>query len=191
MERLTRYRSHRQSTCLRNQRDLSSWGNSLPASRVALQQPASAGLNPAARTSGGRRGLLNLEFRRAGPSDVEEAIPLIYSSGPHELDYAFAVGRHKALDFLRIAFVDGSSTLGYGGQVVAVLDGHVVGIGASHDGAEYGRANMEDTLPSCEVLWPRNGRGCTHKVDSNWRSNFGPRPRNTTCLSRIWVLGRI
>ena len=102
---------------------------------------------------------MNVQFRRAGPGDVEEAIPLIYSSGPHEYDYTFAVGRHKVLDFLRTAFVDGSSTVGYGSYVVAVADGHVVGIGAFHDGAKYERANRKVMYPVVRFYGPLTGWG--------------------------------
>ena len=86
---------------------------------------------------------MNLQFRCADPGDVEEAIPLIYSAGPHEADYAFAVGRHTAIDYLRASFVAGSGKLGRSSHIVAVLDGHVVGIGAFRDGAEHKRGRWK------------------------------------------------
>jgi ribosomal protein S18 acetylase RimI-like enzyme len=132
-------------------------------------------------------GTMNLAFRRARPSDVGEAIPLIYSSGPHELDYAFAVGRHKALDFLRIAFVDGSSTLGYGGQVVAVVDGHVVGIGASHDGAEFGRANRKIIYPVARFYGPVTGAGVLTRLTQLEKQLWPPPKKHDVFIQNLGV----
>lgn len=86
---------------------------------------------------------MNLQFRRADPGDVEKAIPLIHCSAAPSADYSYAVGRHTAIDYLRAAFVAGSGKLSYRGHVVAVLDGHVVGIGAFLRGAGYGRGRWK------------------------------------------------
>lgn len=102
---------------------------------------------------------MNVQFRRAVPGDVEEAIPLIYSAGPIGLDYVFAVGRHRVLDFLRTAFLHGSSTLGYRSHVVAMADGHVVGIAAFYDGPEYGRLNRNVFYPVMSFYGPLTGMG--------------------------------
>jgi len=83
--------------------------------------------------------VVNLQFRRADPDDVEEAIPLIYDSGSPFEDYAHTVGRSTPIDFLRAAFAAGSGALSYSSHVVAMLDGHVVGIGAFLDGAQHKR----------------------------------------------------
>ena len=102
---------------------------------------------------------MDLQFRRAVPSDVEEAIPLIYSSGPHEGDYVCVVGRHTTVDFLRIAFVGVSNLYGCGAHAVAVLDGHVVGIGAFRNGAKYNRETLETVGPILRVYGPLTGLG--------------------------------
>jgi len=128
--------------------------------------------------------VMNLQFRRADPSDAEEAITLIYNSGPHELDYAFAVGHHKVLDLLRIAFVDGSSTLGYGSQVVAVLDGHVVGIGAFHNGANYGRANRKVLYPVARFYGPLTGAGVLTRLTQLERQLWPP-PKKHDVLTQL------
>ena len=88
---------------------------------------------------------MNIQFRRAEPGDIEQAVPLIYSAGPHEFDYVFATRSHTALDFLKAAFVAGSSTFDYMNHVVALVDGRVVGIGAFYSGAEFSRLNWEAT----------------------------------------------
>jgi ribosomal protein S18 acetylase RimI-like enzyme len=80
---------------------------------------------------------MNLQFRRADPDDVEEVIPLIYCSASPLGDYCYNVGRHTAIEYLRVAFVAGSGKLSYSRHVVAVLDGHVVGIGAFLDGEQH------------------------------------------------------
>jgi ribosomal protein S18 acetylase RimI-like enzyme len=131
--------------------------------------------------------VMNLQFRRADPSDAEEAITLIYSSGPHELDYAFAVGHHRVLDLLRIAFVDGSSTLGYGSQVVAVLDGHVVGIGAFHDGANYGRANRKVLYPVARFYGPLTGAGVLTRLTQLEKQLWPPPKKHDVFVQHLGV----
>jgi len=84
---------------------------------------------------------MNIEFRTAMPSDVEPAIPLIYSSGSHEYDYAFAVGGHTGLDYIKFSFVTGSSTESYGSYRVALVDGRLVGIGSFLGGAAFNTVN--------------------------------------------------
>jgi ribosomal protein S18 acetylase RimI-like enzyme len=74
----------------------------------------------------------NLVFRPAQPSDVNAAVPLIYSSAPAAFDYLFAVpGRCGAQEFLRRAFVDGAGQFGFRSHVVGVEDGVVVAVGAA------------------------------------------------------------
>lgn len=102
---------------------------------------------------------MNLELRRAGPGDVDEAVPLIYSAGPPGLDYIYGVGRHRVLDFLRAAFVHGSSTMGYRSHVVALVDGSVAGIAAFYDGAEYGRLSRNTFYPVMRFYGPLTGFG--------------------------------
>ena len=97
---------------------------------------------------------MNIESRCAEPGDLEQAVPLIYSAGPHEFDYAFATRSHTALDFLKAAFVAGSSTIGYMNHVVALVDGRVVGIGAFYSGAEFSRLNREITWRKVRFYGP-------------------------------------
>src|SRR4051794_5913798 len=75
-------------------------------------------------------------FRPATPSDVDDAVPLIYSSGPAAFDYVFNVPGHaSAQEFLRRAFLDGAGEFGYRNHVVGVAYGVVVAVGAAWSGA--------------------------------------------------------
>lgn len=82
-----------------------------------------------------------LMIRPAVPLDVDAAVPLLYSSGPHEYDYAFRTARHPAADWIRTAFVSEPTTESYRAFRVAVLDGRVVGIGSFLDGERFDTRN--------------------------------------------------
>ena len=90
---------------------------------------------------------MDVETRPARPSDVDDAVPLIYCSGEHEYDYGFATRRHRATDFIRAAFLGGSNSDSHRGFRVAVVDGRVVGIGSFLSGGEYDAGN------SLRFLW--------------------------------------
>lgn len=78
-----------------------------------------------------------LTFRPARVTDVDAAVPLIYSSGPDAFDYAFArPGRNSAQDFLRYAFVQGSGQFGWRQHWVGELDGRVVAAGTVFGGEQ-------------------------------------------------------
>lgn len=78
-----------------------------------------------------------LTFRPARPTDVDAAVPLIYSSGPDAFDYAFArPGRNSAQDFLSYAFVQGSGQFGWRQHWVGELDGRVVAAGTVFGGEQ-------------------------------------------------------
>lgn len=130
---------------------------------------------------------MNLQFRPAGPGDVEEAVPLIYSAGPPGLDYMYAVGRHKAFDFLRAAFVHGSSMLGYRSHVVAVADGHVVGIAAFYDGAEYGRLSRRIFFPVMRFYGPLTGLGVLRRGIQMQQALVRPPGRDDVLIQHLGV----
>lgn len=78
-----------------------------------------------------------ITIRPAQQTDVETAVPLIYSSGPPTFDYVF---QHKskgtACDFLQMAFANGRGEFGYQHHVVAEKDGRVVAIGTAFSGKD-------------------------------------------------------
>ena len=81
-------------------------------------------------------GAMSPHFRPATPADVDDAVPLIYSSGPAAFDYVFNVpGRTSAQEFLRRAFLDGAGEFGYRNHVVGDAHGVLVAIGAAWSGA--------------------------------------------------------
>lgn len=78
---------------------------------------------------------MTVTLRQAQPTDVDLAIPLIYSSGPDAFSYVFAhATKGDARAFLGQVFVDGRGTFGYRNHTVAESNGEVVGIGATYSG---------------------------------------------------------
>lgn len=77
-----------------------------------------------------------LLFRPATAADADDAVPLIYSSGPAAFDFVFSVpGKATAIDFLRAAFADGRGEFGFRNHVVGLVDGALVAAGAAWSGA--------------------------------------------------------
>lgn len=80
---------------------------------------------------------MEVTFRDARPEDVEDAVPLIYSSGPAAFDYVFSHGtRVNARGFLGRAFVDERGEFSYRHHRVAVWEGEIVGVGACFSGED-------------------------------------------------------
>jgi ribosomal protein S18 acetylase RimI-like enzyme len=72
---------------------------------------------------------MTLEYRVCQPSDVNEAIPLMYSAGPEAFRYVFSVDyAEQATDFLRYAFVKGTGEFGYEDHIVAINNNVIVGL---------------------------------------------------------------
>lgn len=84
----------------------------------------------------------HLQMRNATPEDVEQAVPLIYSSGPQAFDYGFQCCGKSSHDFLRAAFMDGNGFLGYKNHTVAALNGQAVGILAVYNLSNYVRLTL-------------------------------------------------
>lgn len=76
-----------------------------------------------------------VQFREARPSDVDEAAPLIYSSGPAAFDFVFSRKAEQSLEFLYFAFLDGAGEMGYKNHIVGEQNGKVIAIGATFDGS--------------------------------------------------------
>ncbi len=90
---------------------------------------------------------MDVKMRPAQPSDVDDAVPLIYCSDEHAYDYAFATGRHPATDFIRDLFLGQTTTESYRGFEVALVDGRLVGVGSFLAGGEFGNLN------TVRLLW--------------------------------------
>lgn len=75
-----------------------------------------------------------LKFRPAEPRDAEQAVPLIYSSGPAAFDYVFKRAGLDAKGFLHAAFTDGGGMFGYPRHWVGERGGKVVAAGTGYSG---------------------------------------------------------
>jgi ribosomal protein S18 acetylase RimI-like enzyme len=85
---------------------------------------------------------MQLHNRPAQASDIDAAVPLIYSSGIQAFEYGFSHSNYQALDFLRFAFSDGRGFFGWRNHSVVTLDKSVVGIGAFYSGGDYLRLSI-------------------------------------------------
>lgn len=88
----------------------------------------------------------NIEFRPCIPSDVELAIPLIYSSGPDAFSYVFNNGKFTALDFLRSAFQTKGGEFSYDNHIAMLLDDELIGIGSAFSGDRGTSFTISDAL---------------------------------------------
>jgi ribosomal protein S18 acetylase RimI-like enzyme len=86
-------------------------------------------------------------FRAATRADVQDAVPLIYSSGPSAFDYVFNIGgRRDAQAFLRFAYLRGGGEFGWRVHRVAEIGGRVVAAGAAFDGRAVLRFTIAGAL---------------------------------------------
>jgi ribosomal protein S18 acetylase RimI-like enzyme len=121
---------------------------------------------------------IDLEYRPGKPEDVEQAIPLIYSSGPPEFDYVLARGQTTSFDYLRTAFVARKSNMGCQHYTVAEAKGRVVGIGACYNGAEFKRMELHSVWPVIRCYGLRNSIEVIRR--SRQIDEFSPPPDNDT-----------
>lgn len=99
---------------------------------------------------------IDIRIRNAQPEDVEFAVPLIYSSGPHEFDYIFNVANKTAGDYLSFAFPKRSGTQSYCIHKVATVNGQVVGIGAFYPGRDNARLAVGNVWTALRFYGPQN-----------------------------------
>ncbi|MEZ5021817.1 MAG: GNAT family N-acetyltransferase [Chitinophagales bacterium] len=76
-----------------------------------------------------------ITFRKATPSDVAQAVPLIYSSGPDVCEFMFYDAKKgSAQNFFAYGFTRSGGELGYDNHTCILIDNKVVGIGAIWNG---------------------------------------------------------
>ncbi|PTQ89014.1 GNAT family N-acetyltransferase [Agitococcus lubricus] len=97
---------------------------------------------------------MDIQFRAAKLSDVDLALPLMYSAAPEALDYLYAVGDKSAHDFLRFAFLEGKGLYGWRNHAVALVDDRVVGIGSFFSGQQY-RALTQELMLQVLKFYPK------------------------------------
>lgn len=78
-------------------------------------------------------------IRKAQPKDQEQALPLVYSSGPEAFEYLFTLGNRGAKDFLRYCWQTDYGLFSHTAHYVADLDGQIVGSVSLYDRAEAKR----------------------------------------------------
>lgn len=87
-----------------------------------------------------------VSFRPCIPSDVDLAVPLIYSSGPTSFDYVFKRKKQDAQDFLKHAFITKGGEFSFDNHVAMVYNDELVGIGSSFTGANASSFLMHDPI---------------------------------------------
>jgi GNAT superfamily N-acetyltransferase len=101
-----------------------------------------------------------LIFRGAVPSDVSDAVPLIYSSGPAAFDYVFNIGgKRSAQDFLRFAYLQGRGEFGWRAHRVAEISGQVAAAAAAFDGRAVLRFTTVSALQILRFYGPIHAWG--------------------------------
>ena len=74
-----------------------------------------------------------IALRKSQKSEVNIAVPLIYSSGPPSFEYVFKNDQVGAIDFLKHAFVRVGGEFSYDNHYSLYLDNEMVGIGSVFD----------------------------------------------------------
>lgn len=74
-----------------------------------------------------------ISFRKCLPSDVLDAIPLIYASGPDAFNYVFKNDNFDALGFLHYAFTSKGGEFSYDNHYVMIKSNSIIGIGTTFD----------------------------------------------------------
>ena len=88
----------------------------------------------------------NLVLKPCTAQDVDQAVPLIYASGPPSFEYVFQNDTYKAQDFLKFAFVKPGGEFSFDNHY-ALYDGEeLVGVGAVFSKARAASFTVKDAL---------------------------------------------
>jgi len=88
----------------------------------------------------------NLTLRHSKKEEVDQAVPLIYSSGPPSFEYVFKNDKVTAQDFLRYAFVREGGEFSYQNHYSLYWEDKLVGIGSVFDAKEAGGFVLADAM---------------------------------------------
>ena len=72
-----------------------------------------------------------IELRPCIPSDVDAAVPLIYSSGPTAFDYVFKTGSRTAQEFLKHAFQRKGGEFSFDNHHAILTNNQLIGVGSA------------------------------------------------------------
>ena len=84
-----------------------------------------------------------ITIRPAKADDVQQAVPLILSSGPAAFSWVFSNTNTQARHFLERVFIAGTTQFGYQNHHVAELNGKVVGSIAFYTRRDFARYNLQ------------------------------------------------
>ena len=85
-----------------------------------------------------------IALRKSQKSEVNIAVPLIYSSGPPSFEYVFKNDQVGAIDFLKHAFVRVGGEFSYDNHYSLYLNNEMVGIGSVFDAKQAGSFTFYD-----------------------------------------------
>ncbi len=131
--------------------------------------------------------MINIQFRDAKPDDVEPAVPLLYSSGPEQIDYVLNTRTTSSFDFLTPAFISGVGAFGYKNFIVAILDEHIVGIGSFCSGSEFKRKSFSTGLQAIKFFGLKKSLPVL-KRGKQVEALFTPPDKHTEFFTQIAVL---
>jgi len=89
---------------------------------------------------------MKIELKPSHPSEVETAVPLIYSSGPDAFEYVFKNHKVSAVDFLNYAFVRKGGEFSFDNQYSLYKQGEMVGLGSIFDAKKAASFTTTDAL---------------------------------------------
>ncbi len=71
-----------------------------------------------------------IQFKKCSPHDADQAVPLIYSSGPDAFEYVFQNSQTHAMDFLHYVFKQRGGEFSYDNQYGLYDDGKLIATGS-------------------------------------------------------------
>ena len=89
---------------------------------------------------------MRIVFRKCVPADVQDVVPLIYSSGPAAFSYVFTTKTKSTTGFLAYAFQREGGEFSYENHYALLLNGDVVGVGSSFNSKQAKRFVTADGL---------------------------------------------
>lgn len=85
-----------------------------------------------------------IQLKPCTPQDVEQAVPLIYASGPDAFEYVFKNNKISALDFLRFTFVKENGEFSYKNHYALYKENKIVGIVATFNAETAKKFTLAD-----------------------------------------------
>lgn len=88
----------------------------------------------------------DVTYRACTPADVEDAVPLIYASGPAAFSYVFKNKEVDALDFLTYAFQRRGGEFSFDNHLALIVGEELVGVGAVFNQKQASKFTFADFL---------------------------------------------